>query len=122
MAPAPAGTPVQGIYFDVVDIRSNRRDADGQSVITANRLLDGITVWRAADGSWKERIAESAPVSNAEIEDLLSSLKGKAQELGLVGIYGVQVQDDTDGRIIPVTSRERIRAFGPSVHPEFSPL
>ncbi|BCI67650.1 DUF2849 domain-containing protein [Acetobacter aceti] len=122
MAPAPAGTPVQGIYFDVVDIRSNRRDADGQSVITANRLLDGITVWRAADGSWKERIAESALVSNTEVEDLLSSLKGKAQELGLVGIYGVQVQDDTDGKVIPVTARERIRAFGPSVHPEFSPL
>nr|WP_194299845.1 DUF2849 domain-containing protein [Acetobacter conturbans] len=114
--------PAQGIDFDVVDIRSNRRDAEGQSVITANRLLDGIVVWRAADGSWKERITDAAPIPNTEVEGLLSTLQGNAQKLGLVGVYGVQVQDDTGGKIVPVTSRERIRAFGPSVHPQFSPL
>lgn len=106
----------------MVDIRSNRRDEDGQSVITANRLLDGVVVWRASDGSWKEQIPDAAVVPNTDVESLLSSLKGKAQELGLVGIYGVQVRDGADGKIVPVTSRERIRAFGPSVHPEFSPL
>lgn len=106
----------------MVDIRSNRRDADGRSVVTANRLLDGIVVWRAADGSWKERITDAAVVPNDEVEALLSSLQGKAQELGLVGIYGVQIQDGTAGPVTPKTSRERIRAFGPSIHPEFSPL
>ncbi|GBQ20160.1 hypothetical protein AA0472_0056 [Acetobacter estunensis NRIC 0472] len=105
----------------MVDIRSNRRDADGQSVITANRLLDGITVWRAADGSWREHIAEAALISNTEVEGLLASLKTQAQSLGLVGVYGVQVTEEPGHGVVPVTVRERIRAFGPSVHPEFSP-
>ncbi|MFT9216801.1 MAG: DUF2849 domain-containing protein, partial [Acetobacter malorum] len=35
-----------------MDRRNSRRDAEGTSVITANRLLDGRIVWLAADGQW----------------------------------------------------------------------
>lgn len=91
-------------------------------MITANRLLDGIVVWRAADGTWCTRISDAALVPNAEVNALLDTLKPEAQTLGLVGIYGVQVRNTEEGAIEPVTARERIRAFGPSVHPEFSPF
>ncbi|NHO19955.1 DUF2849 domain-containing protein [Acetobacter oeni] len=104
-----------------MDIRSNRRDAEGQSVITANRLLDGIVVWRAFDGAWRELISDASPVPNDQVETLLAIVKPDAQSQGVVGIYGVQVREDEAGQTVPVTVRERIRAFGPSVHPDFSP-
>ncbi|MDG6094647.1 DUF2849 domain-containing protein [Acetobacter sp. AN02] len=103
-----------------MDIRSNRRDADGESVITANRLLDGIVVWRDASGAWRECISDAARVPNAEVESLLGSLRNDTQAEGLVGIYGVQLDSSADDTV-PLTAREKIRAFGPSVHPEFSP-
>lgn len=103
-----------------MDIRSNRRDTDGRSVITANRLLDGIVVWRAADGAWRERIGDAALVPNDEVEALLKTLQGQAQAQGVLGVYGVQTRED-EAEITPLTTRERIRAFGPSVHPEFAP-
>ncbi|NHO31650.1 DUF2849 domain-containing protein [Acetobacter sp. LMG 1636] len=104
-----------------MDIRSNRRDADGQSVITANRLLDGIVVWRAADGTWCELISDATQIPNGEVENLLNIVKPEAQNQGVLGVYGVQVRENDVGEIVPVTARERIRAFGPSIHPEFAP-
>ena len=105
----------------MVDIRSNRRDAGGRSVITANRLLDGIVVWRMKDGAWCTLISDASLIPNDQIEAILDKVKPEAQSQGVLGVYGVQVQEDEAGRTVPVTARERIRAFGPSVHPEFSP-
>jgi hypothetical protein len=39
----------------------------------------------------------------------------------VVGVYGVQVEETAHGPR-PRTTRERIRAAGPSVHAEFTPL
>ncbi|MCH4023499.1 MAG: DUF2849 domain-containing protein [Acetobacter sp.] len=103
-----------------MDIRSNRRDADGMSAITANRLSDGLVVWRDSQGQWQERISNATPVPNEDVETLLTTLRHQAQEQGVVGVYGVQLSPDT-ASLEPVTAREKIRAFGPSVHPEFAP-
>lgn len=103
-----------------MDRRNNRRDAEGSSVITANRLLDGRIVWLAADGQWSPYIRNAHVYSNVEIEDALKEQTASAQDNELVGVYGVQVSLSPIGPV-PVTSRERIRAGGPSVHPDFTP-
>lgn len=103
-----------------MDRRNNRRDAEGSSVITANRLLDGRIVWLGEDGTWQPLIRNARIYSNADIEDALKVQADRAQRDELVGVYGVQVTRSPSG-IVPVTSRERIRAVGPSVHPDFTP-
>ncbi|GAN52791.1 DUF2849 domain-containing protein [Tanticharoenia sakaeratensis] len=97
--------------------RSDRRDADGRSVLTANRLLDGRIVWRT-DAGWTDVIDAADIVSNTDVEDAIAKARAHAQADGVVGVYGVQIGED--GR--PVTVRERIRAFGPSTHPAFATL
>lgn len=103
-----------------MDRRNNRRDAEGTSVVTANRLLDGRIVWLGRNGQWKTLIKDAEPFSNSAIEDELQRCNARAQQEALVGIYGVQVTLTENG-LQPVTSRERIRAQGPSVHPNFTP-
>nr|WP_298798234.1 DUF2849 domain-containing protein [uncultured Acetobacter sp.] len=103
-----------------MDRRNSRRDAEGASVITANRLLDGRIVWLASDGQWQPLIQDAKIYPNSAIEDALKVCNARAQEEALVGIYGVQVTLTASGPQ-PVTSRERIRAAGPSVHPDFTP-
>ncbi|MGO3517743.1 MAG: DUF2849 domain-containing protein [Acetobacter cibinongensis] len=103
-----------------MDRRNSRRDTEGHSVLTANRLLDGRIVWLAADNTWQILLSHAQVFPNTEIEEKLAEYAGKAQQEGLVGVYGVQVHTDA-GRITPVTSREQIRAQGPSIHPDFVP-
>ena len=103
-----------------MDVRNNRRDSAGASVITANRLLDGRIVWLSAQG-WSEMIGHARVFDNAEIEDAIKQAKAMPEARTVVGIYGVQLDPDAAG-IAPLTVRERIRAFGPSVHPDFAPV
>jgi len=85
--------------------------------VTANRLLDGRIVWLSG-GGWDERIGQARCFGNADVETVLVERRSRAQADGVVGVYGVQVGEDR----VPVTMRERIRAFGPSVHPDFAPI
>lgn len=103
-----------------MDRRNSRRDTEGHSVLTANRLLDGRIVWLAADNTWQILLSHAQVFPNTEIEEKLAAYSAKAQQEGLVGVYGVQVHTNS-GRITPVTSREQIRAQGPSIHPQFVP-
>ena len=102
-----------------VDVRNNRRDMTGASVITANRLLDGRIVWLAPQG-WSEAISQARVFDNAAVEDAIRQARA-ADANTVVGIYGVQLDPDAT-HITPLTVRERIRAFGPSVHPDFAPV
>lgn len=104
-----------------MDRRNSRRDAEGQSVLTANRLLDGRIVWLAADGTWQIELSQAKTFPNDCIEQALAEKAARAQQDGLVGVYGVQVRNNAQGHLTPVTSREQIRAHGPSVHPDFVP-
>lgn len=102
------------------DVRNNRREAGGSSVITANRLLDGRIVWQVAEGDWSPIIRDARIIPNAEIEAAIAQAAARQQADGLVGVYGVQIESD-EAAPTPVTVRERIRAFGPTVHPDFTP-
>lgn len=104
-----------------VDRRNNRRDAEGYSVVTANRLLDGRIVWLDEHGKWQLTIAPARLFPNGEIEEVIHHQNARAADDEVVGVYGVQVEQTPDGPC-PRTTRERIRADGPSVHAEFTPL
>jgi Protein of unknown function (DUF2849) len=80
------------------------------SVLTANRLLDGIVVYLAADGSWTEDIAQ-ARIANTEEET--KALEAEAAEAvkarKVVAVYPMEVALH-DGEVDPLSVRERIRA------------
>jgi hypothetical protein len=80
------------------------------SVVTANRLLDGIVVYLAADGSWTEDIARAR---RAETEEETKALEAEAAEdvkaRKVVAVYPMEVAIDGDG-VHALSVRERIRA------------
>ena len=81
------------------------------SVVTANRLNDGIVVYLAPDGAWTEDIAEAA---RAETDDDIKALEAAAeiavQERLVVGVYPMPIGIKDDGSVDPISVRERIRA------------
>jgi hypothetical protein len=93
-------------------------------VLTANRLGDGAVVYLTPSGTWSESIAESriARDVNRDVkasETLLAD--GMALCSGNLADPPYLIDVTTDGGDVrPVRYRERIRAFGPSIHPEFA--
>ena len=80
------------------------------NVVTANRLIDGIVVYLAADGSWIEEIAHARI---AETEEETKALESQAAEdvkaRTVVAVYPMPVEI-RDGDVDPLSVRERIRA------------
>lgn len=93
-------------------------------LVTANNLLSGRIVWRDSQGQWVCSIAKAAWIPDGQAEEVLAHSVATAGAKGVVGVYTVAARlvDAPDGRkqAEPVTMRERIRAFGPSVHPDFA--
>jgi hypothetical protein len=81
------------------------------SVVTANRLTDGIVVYLAPDGSWVEQLANARV---AETEEEVRGLEAEADEAvrqrKVVAAYAMDVALNDDGAIDPLSVRERIRA------------
>ena len=98
-----------------MDRRNNRRTSDGNSVVTANSLLNGRVVWLDHAGQWQDSIACAQIFPNHQIKEILDYQAGKAFAKQVVGVYGVQIQLSSSGPE-PITIRERIRAFGPGVY------
>ncbi|MGA7457307.1 MAG: DUF2849 domain-containing protein [Methyloceanibacter sp.] len=80
------------------------------SVVTANRLTDGIVVYLASDGSWTEEIGRARI---AETEGEVAALEAQAAEAVkarvVVAVYPMDVALH-DGAVDPLSVRERIRA------------
>lgn len=98
--------------------RAIRIGAGEALVLTANRLLDGLIVWRDVKGIWQRSIAHAAILSPEDYESALEAATKSAQNDGVVGVYEVVVRPGAIAA--PVSVRERIRAFGPTVHPQFA--
>ena len=85
------------------------------SVLTANRLDDGIVVFLDFEGAWNESLAEAVvardPGEARALED--RGAYDAAHNL-VVEPYLVEVREDA-GRLIPVRVRERVRVSGPSI-------
>jgi hypothetical protein len=85
------------------------------SVLTANRLHDGIVVFLGAEGDWVEDI-EGALVAHSPEEAQGLQAQGardSARNL-VVEPYLAEVRE-FGGRLLPVRQRERVRVDGPSV-------
>jgi len=86
---------------------------DGPTVITANRLRDGVVIYRTPDGAWATDLADAVVVTTAA--QALALLKEAADEGTIaVGPYPAPVVIGDGNRIIPGNLRERIRRSGPT--------
>ncbi|MEZ5891325.1 MAG: DUF2849 domain-containing protein [Xanthobacteraceae bacterium] len=85
----------------------------GPVVITANRLADGVVVYRGARGDWTTQITEAAVATTAPAaSELLTA--AVAEDVLVVGPYVAPVELDSNGRSQPGNLRERIRVGGPT--------
>lgn len=87
-------------------------------LLTAARLLDGRIVWRGQDGRWFDRVAQATCLTAEESAAALEEATAQAARQGVMGVYPVVARKGTPPQ--PVSMKEHIRAFGPTVHPEFS--
>jgi hypothetical protein len=80
------------------------------SVITANRLTDGLVVYLAAGGEWVEEIAGAGVANSEEETKAFESVASKAvADRKVVAVYPMDVAIN-DGVPVPLSVRERIRA------------
>ena len=91
-------------------------------VLTANRLDDGLVVFLAPDRTWTEVIHDARVARTEDAHAELEALGQTAEvdEVVVTGSYLIEVEADDHGRLRPTRWRERIRAFGPPVHPDFA--
>jgi hypothetical protein len=85
-----------------------------QKLVTGNRLRDGVPVYFAGGGKWSPAVSGALLVDSAAAEDLLAEAQKGEQPLPAVGMELIEAMRE-GSRIVPVTLREKIRAFGPTV-------
>lgn len=85
--------------------------------VTAWETTSGDVIWMRADHSWTKDISEIGAFTGDAAEAALGA--AQADEAYVTDPYFMQVTADgkIDGR---ETLRERIRATGPTCHPEFT--
>ena len=87
-------------------------------IVAANRLVDGETVWLGAGDRWVEAIGAAQIAHDAEAEEKLLATGNAALAANLVVDVTLIDIEIADGRVLPTRLRERIRAGGPSIHPD----
>jgi hypothetical protein len=85
-----------------------------QKLVTGNRLRDGVPVYFAGGGKWSSAVSGALLVDPAAAEGLLAEAQKGEQPLPAVGMELIEAVRE-GSRIVPVTLREKIRAFGPTV-------
>ncbi len=89
-------------------------------VFTANRVSDGVVVYLDEDDRWTETLGLVSVIADDETLAAKTVVaEAAAAAAVVVDPYAIEVTDE-GGEIRPVRYRERIRAFGPPVHPEFA--
>jgi hypothetical protein len=81
------------------------------SVASANRLVDGIVVFLDDAGQWTDRLEHAAVARDKRAAEILLE-RARAEAFSVVDPFLVAVTEDDDGRIEPVSLREKIRASG----------
>jgi hypothetical protein len=81
--------------------------------LTANRLHDGAVVFRRADGQWSRAVHDAFAFQG----DGKAELDAASLDVAAALVVGVEAIDVTitDKGPEPVSLREKIRAFGPTV-------
>lgn len=88
-------------------------------ILTANHLAQGEVVFLAAEGEWVTDITQARIAADEESAKALEEIgtRDVARNL-VVEPYLIDVEDRS-GELVPSRNRERIRAQGPTVHPDF---
>jgi hypothetical protein len=82
-------------------------------ILTANRLsLGDVVYWSTARG-WVSHLREAEILADDVAGDALKGAARSVQEREVVNPYLFEVRIE-DGRVVPVKTREAIRAAGPS--------
>jgi hypothetical protein len=85
---------------------------NGPVVVTANRLGDGVVIYRTAANGWTTQLEAAAIVTTAPAaKEMLAT--AVADDIGAVGAYVAPVALNGT-RIEPGNLRERIRITGPT--------
>jgi sulfite reductase (NADPH) hemoprotein beta-component len=95
-----------------------RENAVPESLITANRLRDGVAVWLDEAGAWSEDLGEAAVLDGDGLAARLE-LVNRRDSNAAVDIRAVPVAWH-EGRPIPVELREKLRSEGPSVRTDLA--
>jgi Protein of unknown function (DUF2849) len=87
---------------------------NGPVVVTANRVGEGVVIYRTAEGGWSTDLAAAAVVNTAPAAtELLRA--AVADGLNAVESYVAPVDLGPDGTVKPGNLRERIRRLGPTI-------
>jgi hypothetical protein len=87
---------------------------NGPVVVTANRVGDGVVIYRTPAGGWSTDLAAAAVVSTtAEAAELLHG--AVADDRNAVEAYVAPVDLAPDGTVLPGNLREQIRRMGPTI-------
>ncbi|MFQ5764930.1 MAG: DUF2849 domain-containing protein [Rhodospirillales bacterium] len=88
-------------------------------IVTANRIGDGVVIFLAEGERWTEIVHESLVAEGEEEEAALMAVAEKFdRDAVVIQPYLIDVTRAGD-EVRPTRYRERIRAFGPSIHPDF---
>lgn len=82
------------------------------NIITANRLLDGVVIYRTRDGGWVEDFASSARFSK---EESAQALESALLDVTIVVKPYLVPLEDGDTFVKRERNRESIRARGPTI-------
>ncbi len=83
-------------------------------IVTASRLRDGVPVYRTVDGGWSAAIDDARLAAEEESENLLAESQSGPPPLPVVAPYLIDAKL-VEGKVRPLTLREAIRAFGPTI-------
>jgi hypothetical protein len=81
------------------------------SVVSANRLTDGVVVFLDDAGEWTQRLERAAVARDKRAGDILLE-RAKAEAFTVVDPYLVAVSEDDAGMLEPLSLREKIRVSG----------
>ena len=97
---------------------SHQRIRTGMSqVISANRLSDGIVVFRAKGGAWVEQLRDAEILADAAaVKAVLALAEQDVKANHVIEVAAFEVALNY-GQVEPVHLRDKIRAKGPTTHP-----
>ncbi|GAB4392400.1 MAG: DUF2849 domain-containing protein [Kiloniellaceae bacterium] len=95
------------------------KNSTNLQIVTANRLREGDVVYLTDTGRWSLHLNESrASRDAAEIEAMLAEAGKAVAAREIVGPYAMEVVE-VDGILQPLSTREIIRAAGPTVRADY---
>ena len=91
--------------------------ATTNTIVTAQRLRDGTVVYLGSAHAWVDSVEAAIPMTRPDADAALEWLRLPENQLEVVDAYAVPIAA-SEGAIVPLKIRERIRARGPTVLPE----